>query len=121
MGKKGFVDKHNASGAEKQQKQVDIIEKLGGYDNLVSQGAEGRVFAVKFCGRDTIVKQRFKKKYRHPVLDQKLTRSRLLAECRSLMKARILGVQAPTVLFVCLLYTSPSPRDMRRSRMPSSA
>ena len=23
--------------------------------------------------------------------------------------------------FACLLYTSPSPRDMRRSRMPSSA
>ena len=25
------------------------------------------------------------------------------------------------VLMNCLLYTSPSPRDMRRSRMPSSA
>ena len=25
------------------------------------------------------------------------------------------------VSFICLLYTSPSPRDMRRSRMPSSA
>ena len=25
------------------------------------------------------------------------------------------------LLFTCLLYTSPSPRDMRRSRMPSSA
>ena len=24
-------------------------------------------------------------------------------------------------LYSCLLYTSPSPRDMRRSRMPSSA
>ena len=24
-------------------------------------------------------------------------------------------------IHVCLLYTSPSPRDMRRSRMPSSA
>ena len=24
-------------------------------------------------------------------------------------------------LYCCLLYTSPSPRDMRRSRMPSSA
>ncbi|WP_460379491.1 hypothetical protein, partial [Staphylococcus aureus] len=24
-------------------------------------------------------------------------------------------------VFFCLLYTSPSPRDMRRSRMPSSA
>ena len=26
-----------------------------------------------------------------------------------------------TTLKSCLLYTSPSPRDMRRSRMPSSA
>ena len=24
-------------------------------------------------------------------------------------------------VWICLLYTSPSPRDMRRSRMPSSA
>ena len=28
---------------------------------------------------------------------------------------------SPVRLLVCLLYTSPSPRDMRRSRMPSSA
>ena len=27
----------------------------------------------------------------------------------------------PSLLVGCLLYTSPSPRDMRRSRMPSSA
>ena len=27
----------------------------------------------------------------------------------------------PGVLLVCLLYTSPSPRDKRQSRMPSSA
>ena len=27
----------------------------------------------------------------------------------------------PTLLMVCLLYTSPSPRDKRQSRMPSSA
>ena len=26
-----------------------------------------------------------------------------------------------TIVLGCLLYTSPSPRDMRRSRMPSSA
>ena len=26
-----------------------------------------------------------------------------------------------TLLYVCLLYTSPSPRDRTRSRMPSSA
>ena len=29
--------------------------------------------------------------------------------------------QTLVVLLHCLLYTSPSPRDMRRSRMPSSA
>ena len=27
----------------------------------------------------------------------------------------------PQKISICLLYTSPSPRDMRRSRMPSSA
>ena len=29
--------------------------------------------------------------------------------------------EAPARIYGCLLYTSPSPRDMRRSRMPSSA
>ena len=29
--------------------------------------------------------------------------------------------QNPAEGVICLLYTSPSPRDMRRSRMPSSA
>ena len=33
---------------------------------------------------------------------------------------RQLGMDV-TELIICLLYTSPSPRDMRRSRMPSSA
>ena len=31
------------------------------------------------------------------------------------------NVPSQTTLQSCLLYTSPSPRDMRRSRMPSSA
>ena len=30
-------------------------------------------------------------------------------------------VQTPTLRLICLLYTSPSPRDRTRSRMPSSA
>ena len=32
-----------------------------------------------------------------------------------------MGEGANIVTDICLLYTSPSPRDMRRSRMPSSA
>ena len=31
------------------------------------------------------------------------------------------ALQQIALLYTCLLYTSPSPRDMRRSRMPSSA
>ena len=31
------------------------------------------------------------------------------------------GMFSPTVLMNCLLYTSPSPRDLSTSRMPSSA
>ena len=33
----------------------------------------------------------------------------------------ILGVGALVLFYCCLLYTSPSPRDQRGSRMPSSA
>ena len=31
------------------------------------------------------------------------------------------GVFIPAMFYSCLLYTSPSPRDRQRSRMPSSA
>ena len=31
------------------------------------------------------------------------------------------GLRCPEVFGVCLLYTSPSPRDRQKSRMPSSA
>ena len=33
----------------------------------------------------------------------------------------IANFNKPESLYVCLLYTSPSPRDKRQSRMPSSA
>ena len=58
----------------------DVIGAMGGYENMISQGAEGRVFEVTFLGRPAIVKQRFKKTYRHPILDGKLTKLRLLSE-----------------------------------------
>jgi TP53 regulating kinase-like protein len=87
---------NNHDGNDENRRREEQKKRL----HLLSQGAEARVFSTTFLGKPCVVKQRFRKKYRHPVLDQKLTRSRLFAECRSLMKARILGVQAPTVLFV---------------------
>ena len=56
-----------------------------------------------------------------------ITAGRLGGACSSRTRAiKMGGLESPGIVqdidFVtCLLYTSPSPRDMRRSRMPSSA
>ena len=47
---------------------------------LVSQGAEGRLFETTFLGKPCLMKERFKKAYRHPLLDEKLTNKRLTQE-----------------------------------------
>ena len=39
----------------------------------------------------------------------------------SLAVAEVDAKKSISRITICLLYTSPSPRDMRRSRMPSSA
>ena len=39
----------------------------------------------------------------------------------NLLKNQAAKYKAKLIIITCLLYTSPSPRDMRRSRMPSSA
>ena len=38
-----------------------------------------------------------------------------------IVKGGAVTVAQPTMMMACLLYTSPSPRDTERSRMPSSA
>ncbi|XP_010932792.1 uncharacterized protein [Elaeis guineensis] len=67
---------------------------------LLKQGAEARVFESSFVGRRSIVKERFSKKYRHPLLDTKLTLKRLNAEARCMTKARRLGVPTPVLYAV---------------------
>ena len=42
-------------------------------------------------------------------------------DVRYVRSARIAGVVAVVKRYPCLLYTSPSPRDPTKSRMPSSA
>ena len=67
---------------------------------LLSQGAEARVMEwTSLGGRRAVMKERFKKKYRHSVLDEKLTRARWSAELRGLLRARRLGVAVPAVFF----------------------
>ncbi|XP_004348295.2 protein serine/threonine kinase [Capsaspora owczarzaki ATCC 30864] len=76
---------------------------------LISQGAEARVYSVlrSLPGhpepRRAILKQRFKKNYRHPSLDKSLTRSRIRAEARCLTKFKETpaeGVNVPELYHV---------------------
>uniref|UniRef100_A0A0D9XJV0 Uncharacterized protein n=1 Tax=Leersia perrieri TaxID=77586 RepID=A0A0D9XJV0_9ORYZ len=59
-----------------------------------------RVFVSTFVRRKCVIKERFSKKYRHPLLDSKLTLKRLNAEARCMTKARKLGVPTPVLYAV---------------------
>jgi TP53 regulating kinase-like protein len=67
---------------------------------LLAQGAEALVYRTTFLTPSTpcVLKYRPPKPYRHPILDKRLTRARLLAEARVLVKCRREGVSVPSVL-----------------------
>jgi len=77
--------------------EIECEEKQFPSGQLVKQGAEARIFECNFLGRRAIIKERFSKKYRHPILDSKLTLKRLYGEARCMAKARKLGVATPTL------------------------
>ena len=58
---------------------------------LWKQGAEGKVYRGEFLGYPAVVKERFPKKYRHPVLDQHLTQERFKSEARMLTRCKNAG------------------------------
>jgi TP53 regulating kinase-like protein len=67
---------------------------------LVTQGAEGLLFRTTFLSSETpcALKVRPRKAYRHPTLDVRLTRQRILAEARVLVRCAREGVKVPGVL-----------------------
>ena len=66
----------------------------------MAQGAEGRIFTGELLGERVVVKERFKKTYRHPVLNEKLTEKRFFQEARNMLRARKQGVHVPSILFL---------------------
>ena len=72
------------------------------------------------------LREEFAQKYEHDksvmveAVDTMVT-DRLNAEMQELSEDRSQLVEAKAKYTICLLYTSPSPRDKRQSRMPSSA
>ncbi|KAI9172414.1 EKC/KEOPS complex subunit BUD32 [Paramyrothecium foliicola] len=66
---------------------------------LITQGAEGRLYQTTYLQPDLpcALKYRPPKPWRHPILDQRLTRHRILSEARILAKCRRDGLRVPAV------------------------
>ena len=64
---------------------------------LFKQGAEARIYKSSFLNKPCIIKERFTKSYRHPVLDKKLSDRRMVQEARSLVRCHAIGVRTPCV------------------------
>ena len=147
-------------------------------DERLYLGAEAEVWRGSWMGLPAVRKQRRLRSWRHPDLDDRLGRRRMIAEARLMVRLYRSGLKIPILydcdikeqqlvmsnipgrpliellndesiddqrirehllaagrsirllhrqaivhgdLSTCLLYTSPSPRDKRQSRMPSSA
>ena len=73
-------------------------------DKLIQQGAEARIYFLDYIGFPAVCKERFVKTYRHPQLDERLTKSRMKAEVKAIYhlknKSAILSKEMPTILGV---------------------
>jgi TP53 regulating kinase-like protein len=67
---------------------------------LIQQGAEARIYKGTFLSLPCIIKQRFPKAYRHPLLDQKLLSRRHTQEARSILRCSKVGIDVPTLYHV---------------------
>ncbi|KAI1808945.1 kinase-like protein [Daldinia bambusicola] len=69
---------------------------------LITQGAEARLYKTTYLlpSLPAALKYRPPKKWRHPSLDARLTRHRILAEARVLARCRRAGVPVPAVYAV---------------------
>ncbi|KAM0281578.1 hypothetical protein ACHAQH_003447 [Verticillium albo-atrum] len=77
-----------------------ILQHASSAPTLITQGAEGRLYKTTYLlpSRPAALKYRPPKSYRHPILDARLTRTRILAEARVLHKCRRDAVPVPAVL-----------------------
>lgn len=65
--------------------------------HVIKQGAEAKLYTGTYLGKKVIVKERFLKKYRHIDLDRMLTKERIKAECKAIVKCKALGIKTPAI------------------------
>ncbi|XP_060807421.1 EKC/KEOPS complex subunit TP53RK [Amyelois transitella] len=73
-----------------------MVEEL----KILKQGAEAKLYLCTYLGKPTLIKERFKKNYRHPDLDATITKERIKNEARSIVRCKTAGVKTPTLYLV---------------------
>ncbi|KOX77364.1 TP53-regulating kinase [Melipona quadrifasciata] len=73
-----------------------VLNNMNDFE-LIAQGAEARVYKGIYLGKPTLIKERFEKKYRHADLDKRLTKDRIKAECRAIIRAKAAGIATPAI------------------------
>lgn len=69
---------------------------------LMKQGAEAKLYKGSYLGKPVIIKERFEKKYRVPSLDATLTKERIKAESRAILRCKSAGIKTPALYLVDL-------------------
>ncbi|KAJ8961735.1 hypothetical protein NQ318_021335 [Aromia moschata] len=67
---------------------------------LIRQGAEAKLYKGLYLGKPTLAKERFRKKYRHENLDLFLTKERMKAENRAIVRCKAFGLRTPAIYLV---------------------
>ena len=95
-----------------------IIHQFADQIEEIEEAGEAKVL---LGGRPFIIKEQFLDDIgNHDIAQEIATLDRALMIFHS-PQDRVVGISNAAHIYTCLLYTSPSPRDKRQSRMPSSA
>lgn len=66
----------------------------------IAHGAEAFVYKDKLLGKDVCVKERISKKYRHPLLDKRIIKTRNKEEATLLKKIKEYGLNSPSIYYI---------------------
>ncbi|CAH0403173.1 unnamed protein product [Chilo suppressalis] len=67
---------------------------------ILKQGAEAKLYICNYLGKPALIKERFKKNYRHSDLDTSITKERIKNEARSIVRCKTAGVKTPCLYLV---------------------
>ncbi len=66
----------------------------------MSIGAEAKIYKTTIIEEETIIKQRISKKYRNPILDEKINKTRNKKEAGLLKKCKQLKINTPYIYYI---------------------